>query len=150
MVHGCQRGMPMYSTKYFRSIAPILANAVFFAIIYLLVRNYISTPWLDYLILITFLLTVLPFSVFPVEYEVYTGWEETFLKFWKTQHFQREIKRRTMLFGVIPVGKEETVRVERTLKQPPIEVVLNDVLGNAELLIPVLNTATRLLTTRRL
>lgn len=54
-----------------------------------------------------------------------------------------------MLFGVIPIGKEETIRVERTLKQPPIDVVLNDVIGNAELLIPVLNTATRLLAGRR-
>jgi len=33
-----------------------------------------------------------------------------------------------MLFGVIPVGKEETVRVERTIRQPPIDAVLNDVL----------------------
>jgi len=139
----------MYSTKYFRSIAPILANALFFAVIYLAVRHYYPFPWLDYLMLSVFFLTVIPFTVFPVEYEVYTGWEETFLKFWKTQHFQREVKRRIMLFGVIPVGKEETVRIERTLKQPPMDVVLNDVLGNAELLIPVLNTAARLLAGRR-
>jgi hypothetical protein len=54
-----------------------------------------------------------------------------------------------MLFGVIPVGKEETVRVERILKQPPIDAVLNDLLGNAELLIPVVNAAARLLAGRR-
>jgi len=140
----------MFSTKYIRSLAPILANAVFFAIAYLLVRTYLGMPWLEYLVLMTFLLTVIPFSVVPVEYEVYTRWEETFLKFWKTQHFQKEVKRRIMLFGVIPVGKEETVLIERTLNQPPIDVVINDVINNAELLIPVVNIATRLLGGRRL
>jgi hypothetical protein len=142
--------MPMYSTKYIRSILPILANAAFFAVVYLLVQHYFQAPWLESLVILIFLLTVIPFSVLPVEYEVYTKWEETFLKFWKTQHFQKEIKRRSMLFGVIPVGKEETVRVERTLKQPPIDVVLNDLLGNAELLVPVVNSAARLLAGRRL
>jgi len=140
----------VYSTKYIRSILPILANAVFFAVVDLLVRNHFQAPWLEYLVLATFLLTLIPFSVLPVEYEVYTRWEETFLKFWKTQHFQKEIRRRLMLFGVIPVGKEETVRVERTIRQPPIDAVLNDVLGNAELLIPVVNSAARLLAGRRL
>ena len=140
----------MYSTKYIRSVVPILANAVFFAVVYLLVRSYLGVPWLEYLVLITFLLTVIPFTVVAVEYEVYTRWEETFLKFWKTQHFQKEVKRRIMLFGVIPVGKEETVLIERTLNQPPIDVVINDVINNAELLIPVVNIATRLLGGRRL
>lgn len=139
----------MFSTKYIRGVVPILANAVFFAAVYLLVRIYLAPPWLEYLVMITFLLTVIPLTVIPVEYEVYTRWEETFLKFWKTQHFQKEIKRRVMLFGVIPVGKEETVRVERTLEQPPIDVVLNDLLGNADLLIPVVNMTTRLLRGRR-
>ena len=97
----------MYSTKYLRSMVPILANAVFFAIVYLLVRKYIELPWLEYLVLFTFFLTVIPFTVVSVEYEVYTRWEETFLKFWKTQHFQKVVKRRRMLLGVIPVGKEE-------------------------------------------
>jgi hypothetical protein len=60
----------MYSTKYIRSILPILANAVFFAVLYLLVRSYFPVPWLGYLILATFLLTVIPFAVLPVEYEV--------------------------------------------------------------------------------
>lgn len=140
----------MYSTKYIRSMVPILANAVFFAILFVLARHHLQIPWVEYLIVATFLLTVIPFAVLPVEYEVYTRWEETFLKFWKTQHFQKQIKRRLMLFGVIPVGKEETVGVVRTIKQPPIEVVLNDVLKNAELLIPVVNSAARLLAGRRI
>ena len=139
----------MYSTKYIRSIFPILANAVFFGIAYLLVRNHFQVAWFEYLVLLTFLLTIIPFILLPVEYEVYTRWEETFLKFWKTQHFQKDIKRRLMLFGVIPIGKEETVRVERTLRQPPMHVVLRDILGNAELLVPVVNTALRLLAGRR-
>ncbi len=139
----------MFSTKYIRSVVPILVNAVFFAAIYLLVQRYLGAPWLEYLVFMTFLLTVIPFSVVPVEYEVYTRWEETFLKFWKTQYFQKEVKRRIMLFGVIPVGKEEIVRIERTLNQPPIDVVLNDVINHAELLIPVVNSATRLLGGRR-
>lgn len=54
-----------------------------------------------------------------------------------------------MLFGVIPVGKEETLRVERFLNQPPIDAVLNDLLSNAELLIPVVNSAARLIAGRR-
>lgn len=140
----------MYSTKYIRSILPILANAVFFAGLYLLIRHHFQPPWLEQLILAAFLLTVIPFAVLPVEYEVYTRWEETFLKFWKIQHFQKEIRRRLMLFGVIPVGKEETVRIERTIRQPPIDAVLTDLLGNAELLIPVVNTAAKLLAGRRL
>lgn len=139
----------MYSTKYIRSMAPILANAVFFSLVYLLLQKYFGVPWLEYMVLITFLLTIIPFTVIPVEYEVYTKWEETFLKFWKTQHFQKEIKRRRMLFGVIPIGKEESVRVERAIQQPPIDVVLNDLLNNADLLIPVLNIATRMLGGRR-
>ena len=139
----------MYSTKYIRSILPVLVNAIFFTAAYLLARHYIQVSWFGYLMLLIFVLTVLPFMLFPVEYEVYTRWEETFLKFWKTQHFQKAIKRRLMLFGIIPVGKEQTVRIERTLKQPPMHVVLNDVLGNAELLVPVVNTAVRLLATRR-
>lgn len=140
----------MFSTKYIRSMLPILANALFFAGVYLLLRDYAQVPWLEDLVLTTFVLTVVPFTVMPVEYEVYTRWEETFLKFWKTQYFKKEIKRRPMLFGVIPVGREKTVRVERTVKQPPLEVVLNDILNNAELLIPVVNTAARLLAVRRL
>jgi len=140
----------MYSTKYLRSMLPILANALFFAVVFVLARRYLQIQWVEYLILATFVLTVIPFTVLPVEYEVYTRWEETFLKFWKTQHFQKVIKRRLMLFGVIPVGKEETVRVERTVSQPPLDVVLNDLLSNTELLIPVLNTATKLLAGRRL
>ena len=140
----------MLSTKYIRSLLPILVNAAFFAVVYLLTRKYLEAPWLEYLVFMTFLLTVIPLVVLPVEYEVYTSWEESFLKFWKTQHFQKEIKRRVMLFGVIPVGKEETVRVERTLNQPPIDAVLNDVIHHAELLIPVVNTAARLLGGRRL
>ncbi len=139
----------MYSTRYIRSLLPILANAVFFAAVYLLARKYLDIPWLEYLVPAIFLLTVIPFAVLPVEYEVYTRWEETFLKFWKTQHFQKEVKRRLMLFGVIPVGKEETVRVERMLNQPPIDAVLNDLLSNAELLIPVVNSAARLIVGRR-
>lgn len=139
----------MYSTKYVRSILPILANAVFFVVVYLLVRDHLQIPWFEHLILLTFFLTIVPFALLPVEYEVYTRWEETFLKFWKTQYFQKEIKRRLMLFGIIPIGKEETVRVERTLRQPPMYVVLNDVLGNAELLVPVVNTAARLLARKR-
>ena len=135
----------MYSTKYLRSMVPILANAVFFAIVYLLVRKYVELPWLEYLVLFTFFLTVIPFTVVSVEYEVYTRWEETFLKFWKTQYFQKEVKRRRMLLGVISVGKEETVRIERTLQQPPVDIVLSDLLNNADLLVPILNIATRLL-----
>jgi hypothetical protein len=129
---------------------PILANAVFFALVYLLIQRWYQVPWLGYMVLASFFLTVIPFALLPVEYEVYTRWEETFLKFWKTQHFQKVVKRRLMLFGVIPVGKEETVRVERAIRQPPIDAVLRDLLDNAELLIPVLNTATRLLSGRRL
>jgi hypothetical protein len=129
---------------------PILANAVFFALVYLLIQRWYQVPWLGYIVLASFFLTVIPFALLSVEYEVYTRWEETFLKFWKTQHFQKVVKRRLMLFGVIPVGKEETVRVERTIRQPPIDAVLHDVLDNAELLIPVVNTATRLLSGRRL
>lgn len=140
----------MYSTKYFRSVAPILTNAVFFAIVYLLFRHYLGIPFLEYLVLVSFLLTVVPFTVVPVEYAVYTQWEEDFLKFWKTQHYQKATKRRRMLFGIIPMGKEETVRIERTFKQPPIDIVLSDLLNNADLLIPLLNTATRLLDARRL
>ena len=105
---------------------------------------------MEYLVVFLFLLTIVPFIVVVVEYEVYTRWEETFMKFWKTQHFKKEIKRRVMLFGLIPISREESVRVERTLQQPPIEVVVRDLLSNAELLIPVLNAATRLLGARRL
>ena len=117
--------------------------------VYLLVRDHLQVAWFEYLVLLIFFLTVVPFVLLPVEYEVYTRWEETFLKFWKTQHFQKEIKRRLMLFGIIPIGKEETVRVERSLRQPPMYVVLNDVLGNAELLVPVFNTAAKLLAGKR-
>jgi hypothetical protein len=144
-----REGIRMYSTKYIRGIAPILVNAVFFAVLYLVGRRYLEIPGLQYLVLFSFLLTLVPLIVVPVEYEVYTQWEETFLKFWKTQHFRKEIKRRRMLLGILPVGKEESVRVERTLQQPPIGVVLNDVLGNAELLIPIVNTAVRLIGGRR-
>ncbi len=140
----------MYSTKYIRSVVPVLVNAVFFAVIYTLVREYFALEYLEYLIVGTFFFSVVPFTVVAVEYEVYTRWEETFLKFWKTQHFQKEIKRRIMLFGMIPIGKEESVRIERTLKQPPIDVVFNDMISNADLLIPVVNIATRLLGARRL
>jgi len=140
----------MYSTKYFRSIVPILINAVFFTILYLLAQHYLNIPWVEYLVLVSFLLTVVPFTVVPVEYTVYTQWEENFLKFWKTQHYQKEIKRRRMFLGIIPMGKEETIRVERTLKQPPIDIVLSDLLTNADLLIPLFNAAARLLGARRL
>jgi hypothetical protein len=141
--------MPMYSTKYIRTTVPILVNTVFSAVLYLLARSYLEMPWVEYLVLITFVLSVVPLAVVPVEYEVYTQWEETFLKFWKTQYFQKEVKRRRMLLGIVPIGKEESVQVERTLRQPPIDVVLNDLLANAELLIPMVNTAVRLIGGRR-
>ena len=64
----------MFSTKYIQSLVPILVNAVFFVIVYLLVRTYLGMPWLEYLVLMTFFLTVIPFSIVPVEYEVYTRW----------------------------------------------------------------------------
>lgn len=140
----------MYSTKYVRSMLPILVNAVFFAAAYLFVQDHLAKPWMEYLVISLFVVTIVPFIVVVVEYEVYTRWEETFLKFWKTQHFKKEIKRRVMLFGLIPLSNEESVRIERTLRQPPIEVVVKDLLGNAELLVPVLNTATRLLGVRRM
>ena len=140
----------MYSSKYLRSVVPILVNAAFFAALYLLVRSYLAVAWMEYLVGILFLLTIAPFVIVVVEYEVYTRWEETFMKFWKTQHFKKETRRRVMLLGLVPIGKEERVRVERTLQQPPIEVVVRDLIGNAELLIPVLNAASRLLAPKRI
>ena len=139
----------MYSTKYIRSILPILVNAVFFAVFYFFARTYIGAAWVEYLVIGLFFVTIIPFVLVVVEYEVYTQWEETFLKFWKTQHFKKETKRRTMLFGLIPMSTEESIRVEQTIKQPPVDVILRDLLDNTELLIPVFNTASRLLSGRR-